>query len=113
MTCTNAEVNRINDEAISVIKGTEYILEAVVSSKSHKCVKTITERSGAVRNTPLQKTLKLKVGAKIMLTHNLDVNDSLTNGTFGEVIGFDFDRFGNIAQVNVHFSNEESALHSC
>ena len=108
VTCTNAEVNRINDEAISVIKGTEYILEAVVCSKSHKCVKTITERSGAVRNTPLQKTLKLKVGAKIMLTHNLDVNDSLTNGTFGEVIGFNFDRFGNIAQVNVHFSNEES-----
>ena len=43
-----------------------------------------------------------------MLTHNIDVNDSLTNGTFGEVLGFEFDRLGNIAQVYVHFTNKES-----
>ena len=99
VTCTNAEVNRVNEEAIAMLDGTEYVIEARVSSKSHKCVKAITERTGAIRNTPLQKTLKLKVGAKIMLTHNIDVNDSLTNGTFGEVLGFEFDRLGNIAQV--------------
>ena len=78
-----------------------------MKSQTHKCVKTLIENSGAIRNTPLQQTLKLKVGAKIMLTYNIDTSDSLTNGAFGEILGFNFDNCGNIATVYVQFYDEK------
>ena len=43
-------------------------------------------RDGSVYNTPLQMELNLKIGAQVMLTHNVDVLDSLTNGTIGKVV---------------------------
>ena len=61
----------------------------------------LTDRTGAIRNTPLQKNLKLKIGAKVMLTHNIDTCDGLTNGTFVIVLGFKFHRDGTISHVIV------------
>ena len=43
-----------------------------------------------------------------MLTHNIDTSDSLTNGTFGEVIGFEFDSTNSLTRVFVCFDNEIS-----
>ena len=43
-----------------------------------------------------------------MLTFNIDTCDGLTNGTFGEVIGFEFDEFNCMTKVIVEFDNEES-----
>ena len=51
--------------------------------------------------------MKLKVGAKVMLTYNIDVIDSLTNGAFGEVIGFQYTSCGTVKTVLVHFKNEK------
>ena len=103
MSCTNVEVNRINDDMLALIDSTEWTVNAKVKSNTQKSVKTIVERTGAIRNTPLQKILKLKVGAKVMLTHNLDTCDSLTNGTFGEIVGFQFSKTDSISKVFVHF----------
>ena len=50
----------------------------------------------------------MKVGARVMLTFNIDTCDSLTNGTFGEVLGFEFDNIGGISKVIVNFDNKES-----
>ena len=38
-----------------------------------------------------------------MLTYNLDTGDCLTNGAFGEVVGYDFNQDGSIKRVHVHF----------
>ena len=70
-------------------------------------MKPVTDRTGAIRNTPLQKILKLKVGAKVMLTQNLNTCDSLTNGALGEVLGFDFEKNGKVAIVKVHFFDRD------
>ena len=43
-------------------------------------VNVIKDRAGRVDNTPFQKTLMLKEGAKVMMTHNVSVVDGLTNG---------------------------------
>ena len=107
MTCTNAAVNRINDERLSTINETEYVIEANTYTQSQSQLKPRTDPSGAVSGTPLQKELKLKLGAKIMMTYNIDTCDCLTNGAFGEVVGFKFDHLGGIKQVYVHFYDED------
>ena len=64
------------------------------------------DSSGAIRNTTLQKHLSLKVGAKVMLTYNVDTIDSLTNGTFGEVLDFQFGKKNTVSKIVVHFFDE-------
>ena len=107
VTCKNNDVNRINACKLSELKGTEYVSEAVVRSQTQKCVKPKTDTSGAIRNTPLQKTLNLKVKARVMLTFNIDTCDGLTNGAFGEVIGFEFGKSGELLTVIVKFDEED------
>ena len=70
-------------------------------------MKTRTDASGAICGTPLQQHLRLKVGAKVMMTFNVDTCDSLTNGAFGEVVGFKFNKEGKVKQVYVHFYDED------
>ena len=43
-----------------------------------------------------------------MLTFNIDTCDGLTNGTFGTIVGFDFDNFGNLRTVIVQFDDDET-----
>ena len=93
---------RLND-----IEGQEYCIEATVRSQTQKTIQAKTDSSGAIRNTPLQKTLKFKVKARVMLTFNIDVCDSLTNGTFGEVVGVELGKFGEVNKVIVNFDDED------
>ena len=51
--------------------------------------------------------LHLKVGARVLLVHNVDTSDKLTNGSLGEVLEFDRNRNGDVTSVVVHFYNEK------
>ena len=62
--------------------------------------------AGNISNTPFQKELKLKIGAKVMLTYNVDTSDGLTNGARGELLGIIQDKEGNISKVVVKFERE-------
>ena len=108
VTCKNQAVNEINQKKLDLIEEQEYQIEADVKTRTQKSLKIYTDASGAVRNTPLQKTLKLKVGARVMLTFNINTCDSLTNGTFGTIIGFEVDDKNDIVRVIVCFDNEIS-----
>ena len=46
--------------------------------------------SGKVGNTAFLDKLCLKVGAKVMLIHNVDTSDYLSNGSSGYVVGFEW-----------------------
>ena len=76
-------------------------------SQTQKITKPLIDATGAIRNTPLQKEIKLKIGAKVMLTYNIDTCDCLTNGSFGKVMGFKFGKDGTVTRVIVHFYDEE------
>ena len=55
VTCTNKEVNRINEEVLSTISSKEYIIQAMNRSQTQKITKPLIDATGAIRNTPLQK----------------------------------------------------------
>ena len=64
---------------------------------------------GTVDNTQFRKHLKFKVGAKVMLTLNIDIGDSLINGAIGKVVGT-VKSEGSIIAILVQFDNEEVGL---
>ena len=68
----------------------------------HKTIrkhKPSVTNAGTIKNTPLQSVLKLKVGARVMLTYNLDTSDGLTNGALGELTGYDISPEGRIQKL--------------
>ena len=66
----------------------------------------MADNTGAIVGTQLQKTLRLKIESKIMMTANIDTKDSLTNGTFGEIINFEKQDNENISAILVEFKQE-------
>ena len=102
----NRDVNTYNERKLAELNGEEQIIEAVTLSRTQKELKPMTDNTGAIKGSQLQKTLKLKVGAKVMLTTNIDTTDGLTNGTFGQVIGFGRDDKGKISGILIEFQNE-------
>ena len=107
VTCRNAEVNQINEERLKLIDDKEYEMDSINRSSTQKQFKPRVEACGNIAGTPLQRSLKLKVGAKIMLTYNINTFDCLTNGALGEVLGFGFRQDGSIREVFVHFHDED------
>jgi ATP-dependent exoDNAse (exonuclease V) alpha subunit len=53
----------------------------------------------------LQTEIKLGIGARVMLTRNIDTEDGLVNGAFGTVKGVDVSNSGKVTSVYVLFDN--------
>ena len=47
----------------------------------------IEPKEGAVASTSMIDKLRLKIGAKVMIVHNINTADSLTNGQIGQLMG--------------------------
>ena len=107
VTCTNKEVNQINDDRLELVEGEEHVIESLNRTSTKTNFKPRTDASGAISGTPLQKKLKLKVSAKVMLTYNIDTCDCLTNGAFGEVLGFKLKKDKSVEKVYVQFYDED------
>ena len=66
---------------------------------------------GNVKDTPFLQTLKLKMGARVMLTYNIDTIDCLTNGTRGEIVGLHKNETGVITKIMVKFDETHQGEH--
>ena len=105
---TNAVVNRVNEEKLAKLKGEKVEIVAKVFSESRGEFKPKLDNKNDVLGTPLQYKLKLIIGCRVMLTYNLDVCDSLVNGSQGKVAGFEYNREGELTRVLVKFDEIES-----
>ena len=103
---TNKNVNRMNNLRLKQIKGEEHIIPAIIMHKTIKNFNPPEGKGGEVGKTSFQKELRLKINAKVMLTHNVDTCDGLTNGARGELVGVIKDSKENISKLIIRFEKE-------
>ena len=81
---TNAKVNARNNAKLDEIEGELFTIKAKNASRTVKTFKT--NNAGCIKNTPFQAVLNLKISAEIVLVHNINTLDGLTNGCRGVLI---------------------------
>ena len=81
---TNAKVNARNEASLNEIDGKLFTIKAKTYSRTVK--KFHTNNAGCVKNPPFQAVLKLKIGCEVVLVHNIDTIDGLTNGCRGVLV---------------------------
>lgn len=83
---TRKIVREINTERLNGLETEGYTIDSINISASCKTFNP-TIKDGRVGNTAFMNTLEIKENARVMMIHNVDVNDHLTNGSLGEVVG--------------------------
>ena len=76
-----------NEERLNNLDGEIEVFKATHIQENRKSFCPII-KDGFVNETPFLDELRLKIGARVMITFNVDTSDGLTNGTCGYVVGF-------------------------
>ena len=101
---TNAKVNARNDAKLKEIGGELFKIKAKNASRTVK--KFHLNSAGCIRNTPFQAELRIKVGCDIVLVHNINTLDGLTNGCRGVLVAVE--KTGEaIKRLVIKFNNPE------
>ena len=100
----NKIIDAYNLKKLNELDGELYTRKADVFSSTRREIKSPKiDSSGIIHNTQVPMEVKLKIKARVMLTHNLDVVDSLVNGSMGEVVGFKKTGCNDVKYVMVKF----------
>ena len=87
--CRRKDVAERNIKYLAQLKGTLLRMMAVHHTATRKKFKPmISKKDGNVGNTSLIDELLLKVGAQVMIVHNIDTLDQLSNGQIGVLVDF-------------------------
>ena len=93
-------VTKRNNEYLKKLEGEEVALKAVHHQAQQKKFKVkIDDKDGTVGGTAFLDTLKVKIGARTMIIHNVDVVDGITNGQLGVVMAFIRTKTGNVDKI--------------
>ena len=69
----------------------------------------VNEKDETIGNTKFQHKLLLKRGAKVMIIHNIDTLDGLTNGQFGILVDVTYkDDTGTVDKLIIHLRNAKA-----
>ena len=104
--CKNVDVKRINEQKLQLIKSEEVNVKAKHFMKTKEDFEPVLEKDGSIRNAPFENIFKFKIGAKCMLTYNLDTSDGLTNGARGKILDFCKNKSGEVTTIIVQFEDE-------
>ena len=99
---TNAKVNARNTSKLEEIDGELITIKARNASRTVKKFKV--NNAGCIKNTPFQAVLQLKIGAEVVLVHNVDTLDGLTNGCRGVLVDVERTSEG-VQRLVVRFHN--------
>ena len=104
---TNLEVDTHNTKRLNALPTD--LVHVQAGGMYPKGVKPIITKDGIVENTPFLKNLFLKKGARVMLTFNVNLSDSLVNGVLGTILDFVFED-SKVKAVIIEFDNPEVGL---
>ena len=99
----NASVNAVNEKRLKLQKSTLFTVEAThIPSRKNMVIKP----AGTIEDTAFLQTLRIKVGARVMLIHNVNTLDGLTNGAQGTVVQI-LAKDNKVRFILVKFDNED------
>ena len=99
------DVNKHNEAMLNKLFSP--ILTIKARQKTPKGFKpTIHKKKGTIAQTSFMETINIKIGARCMLIHNVNVIDYLVNGSTGKVVGFETNTQGTVECIVVQFDNE-------
>ena len=111
--CKKRECAKINRNYIDNLPGNEILMQATHFHKAQKKYKpSICKKEGTVGNSSFMDQLRLKVGCKVILIHNIDTSDGLTNGQLGQLIDVIRTDDGSVSKCIVEFKNEKAGRQS-
>ena len=103
ISCKNKDVDRLNLKRLNEVHTQQFTFEAVNIHPIIRNFQPKIDNIGFVTGTPFRQTLQLKIGARIMLTYNIDTLDCLTNGTRGELVAFSKNASGTVVKMMIRF----------
>ena len=80
---TNEKVNEVNENRLKQLQTKLYTIEAKHDPPTRK---VFIKPAGTIEESAFLQTLRLKVGARFMIIHNINTMDGLTNGARGKVM---------------------------
>ena len=105
--CKRKECAKLNLKYLNSIEAELITVNAIHHHSTQKTFKPFIEpKEGAVASTSFMNELKLKVGAKVMLIHNIDTVDCLTNGQLGVLVDIIKTTSGQVDKLIIKLQNK-------
>ena len=107
--CTKKECGKINMNYLENFEGDEIMIKARHFLATRKKFNPyICRKEGTIGNTQFMDKLSLKNGCKVILIHNIDTSDGLTNGQLGVLKCLIKNDNGQVVKLIIEFENKNA-----
>ena len=108
---TRKSCAKYNKKYLEKLTGTEIVLQAIhYHSTQKKYTPFIDKKEGAVGTTSFLDKVQVKIGCQIILIHNVDVEDGLTNGQLGKLVKIIFTKEGKPDKLIVELQKKDAGI---